>query len=125
MTGPGSDLRSEWDSPAPVARITIRRAGGRGQGWQVFIRRADVRWPPGVTLQACLTDGGQGGTVLSDYLCQSQRFVTVGAQDALFFWGSGNPTDIGVALRLRGMSLDVEPGTYAASVVYTIVQGSP
>ena len=115
----------EWVSPVPVARVTIRRAGGRSPGWQVLVRRDDARWPPGGVLQACLTDTGWGGTVESPYLCAQRSYLTVGPQDALFFWGSGNPTDIGVSLRLLGLSVDVAPGIYTAQVVYTIVPGAP
>jgi len=114
-----------WESPMPVARATIRRAGGKAQGWQVLIRRVDTLWPSGVTLEACLTDSGQGGTVQTPYWCAQGSFLTVSAQDQLFFWGSANPTDIGIGLRLSGISVDLSPGIYMTSVVYTIVASSP
>ncbi|WP_324668312.1 hypothetical protein [Geochorda subterranea] len=118
-------LPTDWESPMPVARATIRRAGGRSPGWQVLIRRVDGLWPSGVTLEACLTDQGRGGTVQSPYRCSDRSFVEVGTQDTLFFWGSGNPSDVGIGLRLSGISVDVPPGIYMTAVVYTIVAGSP
>ena len=127
LPDPGGGLPPDavWQSPLPVARVTVQRAGGRAPGWKVLVRRDDVRWPPGASLQACLTDVGRGGSVRSSYFCSEGSYLTVGPQDALLFWGSGNPTDIGVALRLLGISVDASPGIYSARVVYTIVSGQP
>ena len=116
---------SEWRSPLPVARLTVRRAGGRSPGWQIWVHREDGTWPPSARLQICLADVGWGGTVESPYRCAQDAYLTVGSQEALLLWGSGNPTDIGVGLRLTGLSVDVVPGVYTAQVVYTIVPGTP
>lgn len=112
--GAGSDLTATYTS---TANATILNVASPGNGtWRVYINRNDSSWPADFLLYAQRTSTGTGSGTISGGTSYQQ--ITTG--QVSFFTGSKNRTGINIRYQLRGASIQVSPGTYNTTVVYTI-----
>lgn len=112
--GAGSDIRSPVDSAATQTLIDISATGG--MAWVVRLRRADTRWPAGVTLAVRRTSEGSGPGGIGG----GTDWMAVGASDSVLFSGSGERSGIALQFRLQGVSIAQPPDAYATRLTYSV-----
>jgi hypothetical protein len=83
--------------------------------WTVVVHHAGANLPNGVSLAVKRTSSGSCGN-----LSGTLDYLVVSDQEQEIFTGLGDCTNIGLQLRLQGLSLTHGSGTYGATVIYTI-----
>lgn len=116
--GAGSDLMKYFESKLDATVINITGTGGSGDAWRVRVRKSGVSKLHGVTLYAKRTGDGSGSGTVSG----GSSYVAVETtSDTDFFEGSGDRTDITVQYKVSGISINVPPGNYSATIIFTVV----
>jgi hypothetical protein len=116
----GSDLQSPWTAGSDL--ITLYESAvnatmlniSSDNWWRVDIRRSDGNWHGNFTLRAKrsgVKTKKSGGS-----------YLDVTATDTPFFCGHRSSIDEQVQYQLSGMSVNIPPGTYWTTVIYTIVE---
>lgn len=116
-SGAGSNLVSSRQSAVDQVALSIMNAVDGGDNWRVDVRRSDIDWPVGLSLYVRRTTHGSGVGVINGGTVFQE--VTVG--DTALFWGASNRTGISVQFQIDGASVDIPPGTYSTSVIFTVV----
>lgn len=114
--GAGSDLKSDYESAADAVSISISATTDASDAWRVDVKKVDTNWHGNFTLYVRRTSDGAGGSVTG-----GAAYQQVGNTGASFFSGSGNVSGVKVQLKLSGVSLQIPPDTYTATVYYTVV----
>lgn len=115
ISGAGSDLKSTYTSAEGATILNITRAWA--WPWRVDVRRSDKNWPSGLTLYVRRRSDGSGHGSISG----GTAYVSISTTDQTFFNGSGNRSGINCQYQLTGMSIDISPGTYSTTIIYTII----
>jgi len=114
--GAGTNLTSSHESPSDQVSLRVSNTAGVGDAWSIDVHRVDgVSWSGSIALYARRTGDG-GGSVTGGITYQS---ITTTAQS--FFSGSDDVSEIAIQLKLDGMSIQIAPDTYAAMVIFTVV----
>ena len=112
--GAGSDIRSPIESGSSEIRVDISNTGG--SGWDVKLRRSDSVWAAGVTLSARRTTEGSGSGTISG----GGGWLAVTGSSHTLFSGTGDRINVGVQLKLEGLSVTHAPDAYATTVTYSV-----
>jgi len=115
--GAGTDLISIHTSGSEQVSITISNTAGDWDFWRVDVRKSDTNWHADLALSVRRTSPGSGTGSISG----GTDYVAAGDLDTAFFNGRGDRTDVYVKLQLSGVSVQVVPDTYSASIVFTVV----
>ena len=113
INGAGSDLNSTYESTTYQVSLTISSTSGN---WRVDVRKVNTNWHSDLHLWLRRTGDGSGGSVSDGTVYQELT-----GTDQPFFTGSDDVSAITVQLKLSGMSVQVSPDTYAATIYYTVV----
>jgi len=113
INGAGSDLNSTYESTTYQVSLTISSTSG---SWRVDVRKANTNWHTDLHLWVRRTGDGSGGSVSNGTVYQELT-----GTDQPFFTGSDNVSGITLQLKLSGMSVQVPPDTYTATIYYTVV----
>jgi hypothetical protein len=116
-SGPGSDLKSTYESAVDEVVIDITGTVGDLDNWRVDVKRVDSNWHSQFHLYDKRTSEGSGTGSISG----GTAYQEIGEADQSFFTGSGDRTNIAVQLKLGGMSIQVSPDVYSTDVYYTVV----
>ncbi len=116
LPGPGSDLPDSFESDPDQIEIDVH--GQKLEEYQVSIQRSDVSWNPYFRVYARRTSDGTG----SGYISGGTNYGEASTTSQEFFRGGKNRSNIAIQLRLSGVTVAVEYGTYITHVVYTITQ---
>ena len=116
-SGAGSDLTPTYTSAANATATAITNCINNNDWWRVDVRRSDANWHVNFTLRVRRTSAGTGGGAISG----GTTFLNVPTTDTQFFSGRGDRSNISSQYRLTGMSINVDPGTYSTTVIYTVV----
>jgi hypothetical protein len=117
ISGAGSNLTSTYTSPGNATTITLTNTKNKNDNWRVNVRRVDSTWNSNLTLYVRRTSNGTGAGGISG----GTTFIQILSSDQQFFSGSGDRNGISCQYRLTGMSINVDPGTYSTTVIYTMV----
>ena len=116
--GAGSDLAAEYESASSAVTLTISATGGASDAWRVDIRRVDgANWHASMALYARRTSDGTGSGTVSG----GTSYQTITTTDQTFFSGAGDRSDVAIQQKLGGISVGIQPNTYATTVYYTVV----
>ncbi len=113
LAGAGTDLKNSYESPDNQVSITISNTTG---SWRVDIKRVDTNWHADLSLSVRRTGSGAGGSVSG-----GDTYTEVTGTDQPFFTGSNGVSGITAQIKLSGMSIQVSPDSYSATVYYTVV----
>lgn len=116
LSGPGEDLVDTYESA--LTQILMDIHGQKLASYQVTIQRSDVVWNSYFRVFARRTSDGTG----NGYISGGTEYVEAGTSPQLFFTGGKNRSNIEIQLRLSGVTVGAEYGTYVTNVVYTIIQ---
>jgi hypothetical protein len=111
-SGPGSNLVSEYTSPADQATFDVSDAND----WEVHVSRTDTSWSGNARLFIMRSSGGTGsgqitgGTSFSEVTPTSQQLCT----------GTSGRAGVGLQFRLTGISIQIPPGNYSTTVTLTV-----
>lgn len=108
--GAGTDFLSSIDSE----QATLSVGGTDLDPWALVVRQSGSL-PNGVSLAVRRVSNGNCGNITG-----SLDYLMVSDQEQELFAGFGDCTNIGLQLRLQGLSLRHGSGTYGTSLVYTI-----
>lgn len=75
--------------------------------WQVSVKRGGGNWHDDFTLRARKSDG---------------PYIPLTTEDCSFFCGQDNLNKMNIQYELSGMSVDIPPGGYWTTVIYTVVE---
>jgi hypothetical protein len=114
--GPGSDLKSTYESAADQVSIDIVGAGNKN--WRVDVRKVDTDWHSSLGLYVRRTSDGSGRGQITGGTSYQQLSDTY----QQFFSGHRNRREINVQLMLDGVSAELECGDYLTTVYYTVVE---
>lgn len=114
QAGAGSDLISTYESAADAGSIDITETSGN---WAVDVKKVDTNWHSNLHLHIKRTSDGSGpGNIPSG----GGTYQVVTDIDQSFFSGDGDRSSVNVQLKLTGISIQVAPDTYTATVYYTV-----
>jgi len=113
INGAGSDLNSTYESTTYQVSLTILGTSG---SWRVDVRKVNTNWHSDLHLWVRRTGDGSGDSVWDGTVYQDLT-----GTDQPFFTGSDDVSAITVQLKLSGMSVQVPPDTYTATLYYTVV----
>jgi hypothetical protein len=115
--GPGSDLRSTYESLPGQVLLGVSNTAGIASKWRVDVRRANFNWPNGVRLFIRVSDPGTGaGLVDAD-----GAYREVEAAEHAIISGTGDRSATAIQFRLTGMSSKVAANVYSTSVIFAVV----
>jgi hypothetical protein len=114
IAGAGSDLRSPIKSSTSVAVINISNTNG--SSWTVNVKKADLLWPAGTSLAVKRSSDGNGSGSISG----GTTYLGLTGNEQIIFSGAGDRSDIGIQLKLSGLSVDNPPDNYSTSITYRI-----
>ena len=113
QAGAGSDLISTYESAADAGSIDITETSGN---WAVDVKKVDTNWHSNLHLHIKRTSDGSGSGSISGGV----SYQEVTDIDQSFFSGDGDRSSVNVQLKLTGISIQVAPDTYTATVYYTV-----
>ncbi len=116
LSGPGSDLVETYESVSNQILMDIH--GQKLENYQVTLQRSDVVWNSYFRVYARRTSDGNG----NGYISGGTEYVEAGTSSQEFFRGGKNRSNIAIQLRLSGVTVGAEYGTYVTNVIYTITQ---
>jgi hypothetical protein len=112
-SGAGSDLVGTYESGAAATIMSVTYAGS----WRIDVRRTDGTWHTDFSLHTQRTSDGTGSGTISG----ETAYMEVTTVDTEFCSGTLDRSDIDAGYKLMGMSVNAAPGTYDATVTFTIV----
>jgi hypothetical protein len=112
QSGAGSDLIASYESAADATSLDLTTAAD----YRVDIRRNAGTWHADLTLYARRTSAGTGSGSISG----GTTYQELTASDAELFTGNSDRTGVEVQYQVDGMSVNVGPDNYEATVIYTI-----
>jgi len=115
--GAGTDLQGAYESSSDEVAISIINTSGNDDNWRVDVKRTDSTWHGDFKLWVKRTGDGSGGGTIAG----GGAYQEVGTAYSGFFSGTGDRNDIRVQLKLSGVSVQVPPHAYSASITYTVV----
>ena len=110
--GAGSNLIDTCQSAADAVSIDIAATSGN---WGLDVKKITSNWHNNLHLHIRRTSDGTGSGTISG----GNSYQEVIDTDQDFLSGSGN-TNVNVQLQLTGVSIQVPPGVYTATVWYTV-----
>ena len=117
VSGAGSDLQGYYESGIGLISIDITGTSGASDAWRVDINKTDGTWHANLHLSAYRTGAGSGLGSISG----GTSYQEIANTYLSFFNGSGDRSGITVRLRLGGVSVQVPPATYSATVTFTVI----
>lgn len=118
--GAGSDLNPTYTSETGQFTLLISGFGtdlAIQDAWRVDVRKVDSNWDTALKMFVKRTSNGTGTGQVNG----GTSFQEVTNIDQTFFTGSNNRTSLDVQSRITGVSLQITPATYAAGIVFTVV----
>ena len=115
QAGPGSDLNPQYSSASDQITVNITNTG---KNWTVYIQGSFSNWHSDLSLDIMRTSNGTGPGTISG----GTSWLQVTSSSQQFFIGSKRRDNVYVQCRLNGMSVQIPPDTYTATVIYTIVE---
>ena len=112
----GSDLPSSYESTSGEMAAAVFNTTGADDAWRVDISGTGTSWPAALHLFARRTGDGLGAGAIQD----GTGYQELSAISASFFSGAGDRTDIPLQLKLTGVSIQIAPGEYRATVMCTV-----
>lgn len=118
--GAGSDFSSPVATDVLIATLSVSATGGGN--WSLLVAREtnEGEWPPGLTI-AVKRSGAWDESGLSDGI--SYRALTADLQTLCS--GTGDYASIQILLRVDGLSVTTQPGSYALGIRYVVQIGGP
>lgn len=111
--GAGTDLNSTYQSASNAVVIDII---GAGSTWGVAVKKITSNWHSSLHLSVKRTSDGTGvGTISGGTSYQEVTDI-----DQSFFSGNRSRANVNVQFQLTGVSIQVPPGVYTATVYYTV-----
>lgn len=116
-SGAGSDLNSDYESTVAATTLTISKCKGKNDNWRVDVKRIDSSWHDDTTLYARRVSDGDGQGSISGGL----SFIKIKKTENEFFSGAGNRDNVSLQYKLTEVSINISPGNYSTTVVFTVV----
>jgi hypothetical protein len=98
--------------------VTVCNTGAPRAAWRLDIRRNDVEWPVGLRLRVRRTGDGAGTGLVAG----GREYVEVGPTYRTLCSGTGDRMNVPLQFKISGLPLDLDAGTHAANIVYTLVE---
>lgn len=115
--GPGSDLIPEKESASSL--ITQSVSDAWFLTWRVDVSRSGGTWDPNLRLWIRRTNNGTGGF---GGVNGGLSYVEITAIARAYITGWWNRSGITHQEKVSGLSVNIPPGTYSTTVVWTVVQ---
>jgi hypothetical protein len=109
----GVGLQSTVESTPGATALTISNTTG---GWTLRIRRGVGAWNDDLKLFVRRSSAGIGSGTISG----GEAYVEVTAGDVAIFSGSDDRSSIALQYKLTGLSHNVSPNVYTASLLFTV-----
>jgi len=111
--GAGSNLIDTYQSDPAAVSITITATSGN---WGLNVKKINSNWHSSLHLYIQRTSNGTGSGSISG----GTSYQEVTDIDLPFFNGNGDRSNVNVQLELTGVSIQVPPDVYSATVYYTV-----
>jgi hypothetical protein len=109
----GNDLPNTSESDSAAVSITITATIGN---WGLNVKKINSHWHDNLHLHIKRTSDGTGSGSISG----GTSYQEVTDIDLPFFNGKGDRSNVNVQLELTGVSIQVPPDVYSATVYYTV-----
>ena len=113
LAGAGSDLRSTYESASNAGIVDISLTAGN---WALVVKKTDTNWHGNFHLYVKRTSNGSGSGTISG----GTAYQEITDLDQSFFSGSNDRSNINLQLKLEGVSIQVPPDVYTATIYYTV-----
>ena len=112
--GAGSNLIDTYQSDPAAVSITITATSGN---WGLNVKKStSSNWPSSLHLYIQRTSDGTGSGSISG----GNSYQEVMDFDLPFFSGNGDRSNVPVQFELTGVSIQVPPDVYSATIQYTV-----
>jgi hypothetical protein len=116
VSGAGSNLTSTYESGAAATVLSLVDTGS----WKIHVTHSHGGdWPGNFILYTQRTSAGSGSGTISG----GSSYIEITHADVELFSGTLDRTGIDIQYKLSGMSVSIPPGTYSATVTFTIIEG--
>jgi len=121
QNGAGSDLNNTYESPATQTIVDIDLAGIGADSWRVYVKKSplDANWHSIFNLFIRRSGNGQGPPPGS--ISGGTSYIKITEDDAFFYEGVKQRKNIPHQFKLSGVSAIIPAGTYATTIIYTII----
>ena len=109
----GSDLPNTCESTTNAISINITATNGN---WGLTVKKINSKWHDSLHLWVKRTSDGSGSGSISG----GSSYQETTDIDSDFFNGNGDRSNVNIQLKLTGVSIQVPPDTYTATVYYTV-----
>ncbi len=109
----GSDLPNTCESTTNVISINITATS---DNWGLTVKKINSKWHDNLHLWVKRTSDGSGSGSISG----GSSYIEATDIDNDFFNGNDDRSGINIQLKLTGISIQVPPDTYTATVYYTV-----
>ena len=116
MGGAGTDLIDMYESNSDATLLDIRFPK-KDELWRFDVRKSDTTWFSDLSLYIRRTGSGSGSGSISG----GNSYIEILDMDREFFSGNGHLNNIPLQYKLSGVSVQVPPGTYSTTVIFTLV----
>ncbi|MBM3475550.1 MAG: hypothetical protein FJX75_19975 [Armatimonadetes bacterium] len=114
LAGAGSDLVTLYESVSNATLLSLDEPFFTR--WRVSVRKADTTWDPTLALYVRRTGNGTGFWPVSG----GTSYQLVTDTDTVLFSGIGDRNSVPVQYKLSGVSVQLTPRTYSATVTFTV-----
>jgi hypothetical protein len=111
--GAGSNLIDTCQSAADAVSIDIAATSGN---WGLDVKKITSNWHNNLHLHIRRASDGTGSGTISG----GDSYQEVTDIDQSFFSGNGDRSNVNIQLKLTGVSIQVPPDVYTATVYYTV-----
>jgi len=117
IAGAGTGLVSSYESAVDAVLLSPNPTPSK-PAWRVDVRRVDATWHGDFTLWIRRSGDGTGSGSVSG----GTTYLTVTTTDQTLFTGAEDRDDVPIQFQLTGVSIQIPPGDYETTIVYTIVE---
>jgi hypothetical protein len=109
----GSNLPNTRESTTNAISINITSTNGN---WGLTVNKTNIKWHDNLHLWVKRTSDGSGLGSISG----GSSYVEATDIGNAFFNGNGDRSNVNIQLQLTGISIQVPPDTYTATIYYTV-----
>ncbi|MBN2373435.1 hypothetical protein JXL19_06600 [bacterium] len=115
QSGAGSDLIPNYQSDSDQISVDINNTN---KNWSVSIKGSVTNWHGELACYVRRTSNGTGPGSVSGGTAWQKVTLT----DQVFFTGRRQRRNINIQCGLTGMSVQVPPGVYTGTIIYTVTE---
>jgi hypothetical protein len=113
--GAGTDFENQWENSADELYLDI---DGESSSWTISVSKTNGPWNPHLSVSIKRIDNGLEN---NPTLAGGMSYLPLFDMSQIFYTGTGSASQVRHRFRLSGLSVQVPPGNYYTTVMFTIM----